>query len=86
MNYNDLKINIENNVDISNKIYICNFLFCNEEKMKSARISVVKNIFCKFVVTKWLDYEYNRYSDRKVFRDKNAAANYAWELFKNLQD
>lgn len=32
MNYNDLKINIENNVDISNKIYICNFLFCNKEK------------------------------------------------------
>lgn len=54
--------------------------------MKSARISVVKNIFCKFVVTKWLDYEYNMYSDRKVFRDKDATANYAWELFKCLQD
>ena len=86
MNYNDLKVNIKNNADISNKIYICNFFSCNEEKMKSVRISVVKNIFGKFVVTKWLDYEYNSYSDRKVFRDKNDAANYAWKLFKSLQD
>lgn len=86
MNYVELKKYIEQNIEVSKKIYICNFLSCNKEKMKNIQISLVKNIFGRFVVTKRLDYEYGRYSDRKVFIDKNVASNYAWKLFEELKN
>ena len=80
MTYKELKNYVEKN-NFSEKIYICNFFTCNTEKMKKAKISIVKNIFGKFVVTKWLDYEYNKVADVQTFFEKDLAADYAWNLF-----
>ena len=85
MTFRELKKQIKTNIDISKKVYICNFFTCNNERMKNARISVVKNLFGEIIVTKWLDYEYGKYSDRKAFFNKDLAADYAWKLFKKLQ-
>lgn len=49
--------------------------------MKNAKISLVKNILGKYIVTLWLDYEYQKYLERKIFSDKDLAADYAWKLF-----
>ena len=84
MNYSELKKIVDTNSNVSKKIYICNFLNCKEEKMKSIRISLVKNLLGRYTVTLWLDYEYGRYSKRRSFKDKNLAAIYAWQLFEQL--
>ncbi len=85
MNYVELKTVVNTHIDISKKIYICNFLNCKEEKMKSTRISLVKNFLGKYIVTLWLDYEYGKFIEQKTFNDKNSAANYAWQLYNNLK-
>lgn len=51
------------------------------EKMKYCTVSIVRNGFGKYVVTKWTDYEYQRYSEQIFFSDKDLAADYAWKLF-----
>jgi len=53
--------------------------------MKSTRISLVKSLLGKYVVTLWLDYEYGRFTERKTFNDKDSAANYAWQLLNSLK-
>lgn len=53
--------------------------------MEKTRISLVKNILGEYVVTLWLDYEYGRFSKQQSFKDKDLAANYAWQLFENLK-
>lgn len=85
MNYDELKKIVDTNNDISKKIYICNFLTCKAEKMKNTKISLVKNLLGKYVVTLWLDYEYGRFSEQKIFNDKDSAANYAWILLNYLK-
>ena len=85
MNYNELKKIVNTNSDISKKIYMCNFLTCKIEKMKNTRISLVKNLLGKYIVTLWLDYEYGRFSEQEIFSDKDSAANYAWKLLNNLK-
>ena len=80
MNYSALKKLVKENADVARKIYICNFLTCRIEKMEKANISIVKNIFGKYVVTKWLDYEYGQYEVRRVFSNKDLAAEFAWKI------
>ena len=84
MDYTRLKKIADTNIDVSKKIYICNFLTCSEKKIRNAQISLVRNLFSKYVVTKWLDYEYGKFLERKEFNDKNLAAAYAWQLYENL--
>lgn len=81
MNLDELKKIVDTNSDISKEIYICNFLTCKIEKMKNTKISIVKNLLGKYVVTLWLDYEYGRFSKQEIFNDKDLAANYAWKIF-----
>lgn len=71
---------IDSDSEISKKIYICNFLTYKTEKMKNTKISVVKNLLGKYVVTIWLDYEYSRFLEQETFNNKDSAANYAWQL------
>lgn len=85
MNYNELKKIVDTNKDISKKIYICNFLTCKTEKIMSSRISLVKNIFGQYLVTLWLDYEYGRFEKQETFKNKDLAADYAWQLFTSLK-
>lgn len=80
MNYSALKKLVKENVDVAKKIYVCNFLTCRIEKMEKANVSIVKNIFGKYVVTKWLDYEYGQYEVRRVFSNKDLAAEFAWQI------
>ena len=85
MNYDELMKIVNTNDNISKKIYICNFLTCKKERMKSTRISLVKNLLGKYVVTLWLDYEYGRFSKQETFKDKDSAAIFVWQLFNNLK-
>ena len=85
MNYSELKKIVDTNINVSKKIYICNFLNCKDEKMKSIRISLVKNLLGRYTVTLWLDYEYGRFTEQETFTNKDSAADYAWQLFKNLK-
>ena len=66
--------------ELRDKLYICTYLTCNSDKMKMAKVTIVKNILGKYIVTHWLDYEYGRYLSRKEFSDKDIAATYAWDL------
>ena len=87
MKYDELKKIIKENSDIAKKIYICNFLTRKDEKIKTTRISIITNILGDYVVTLWLDYEYNRFAEQQTFSDKDLAANYAWQLmikYKNI--
>ena len=87
MKYDELKKIIKENSNIAKKIYICNFLSRKDEKIKTTRISIITNILGDYVVTLWLDYEYNRFAEQQTFSDKDLAANYAWQLmikYKNI--
>lgn len=87
MKYDELKKIIKENSNIAKKIYICNFLTRKDEKIKTTRISIITNILGDYVVTLWLDYEYNRFAEQQIFSDKDLAANYAWQLmikYKNI--
>ena len=87
MKYDELKKIIKENSNIAKKIYICNFLTRKDEKIKITRISIITNILGDYVVTLWLDYEYNRFTEQQTFSDKDLAANYAWQLmikYKNI--
>lgn len=56
------------------------------KKMEATKISIVTNIFCEYVVTLWIDYEYNQFEKEQTFDDKDSAANYAWQLYKDLKN
>lgn len=84
MTYDELKEIVNANSDIRKKIYLFNFFTCRIEKIEKTKISLIKNIFGKYVVTLWLDYEYGKFSERQTFDDKDSAANYAWQLFTRL--
>lgn len=86
MNYDELKKIVDTDRDISKKIYICNFLTCTTEKMKNTKISLVKNLLGKYIVTLWLDYEYGRFLEQQSFGDKDLAAKYAWQLIKKIKN
>lgn len=86
MTYSELKKLVKENSDVSKKIYICNFLTRKDEKMEATKISIVTNIFCEYVVTLWIDYEYNQFEKEQTFDDKDSAANYAWQLYKDLKN
>ena len=81
MTYNDLKKIIKENRNFQYYIYVCNLFTCRYEIMCNTRVSFYRNGAGKYVVTKWLDYEYRRYSDLQIFTDKDLAADYAWKLF-----
>ena len=81
MKYKEIKCIIKEYKEFQKCIYICNFITCDYEKMKYCTVSIVRNGFGKYVVTKWTDYEYQRYSERKIFSDKDLAADNAWKLF-----
>lgn len=81
MNYKDLKRIIRENKNFNKYIYLSNFLTCNVEKMKHCEVSIIMNVFGKYEVTKWLDYDYCKYSDKKYLPNKDLAADYAWKLF-----
>ena len=53
--------------------------------MKNTKISLVKNLLGKYVVTLWQDYEYGKFIAKEEFIDKDSAANHAWQLFNNLK-
>ena len=80
MSYVELKNLIRNSSELRDKLYICTFLSCNSNKMKMAKVTIVKNILGKYIVTQWLDYEYGRYLTRKEFSDKDLAATHAWNV------
>lgn len=87
MKYDELNKIIKENSNIAKKIYIYNFLTRKDEKIKTTRISIITNILGDYVVTLWLDYEYNRFAEQQTFSDKDLAANYAWQLmikYKNI--
>lgn len=52
--------------------------------MKSTKISLVRNLLGKYIVTLWLDYEYGKFLEQQSFSDKDLAANYACQLIKKL--
>lgn len=79
--FHSLKAYIEEYKEVADKIYVCNFLNCDKKKMEHSKITLVKNIFRRYIVTDWLDYEYGSYVARKEFSDKNEAAEFAWKLF-----
>ena len=79
-------IELLNNKNRDDRLYFCTFLTCNLDKMRKAKVTLVKNILGKYEVTKWLDYEYGRYTVRKVFSDRDLAADYAWKLFGECKD
>lgn len=81
MTYSQLRELVCNETSISKQIYISNFIFCDLEKMKSTQITLIRNIFGKYIVTKWLDYEYGQYEECKSFSDKDMAADFAWNLY-----
>ncbi len=58
------------------------FIPKNKEKMKNTKITLVKNLLGKYIVTLWLDYEYGKFSERQSFSDKDLAA--AWLLIQKL--
>jgi hypothetical protein len=76
-----LKAYIEEYKEIADEIYVCNFLNCDKKKMEHSKITLVKNIFGRYIVTDWLDYEYGSYLARKEFSDKDEAAEFAWKMF-----
>ena len=80
MTYTELESLFKTRDEWNGRLYICNFLNCDQNKMKEAKVTVVKNVLGKYVVTEWLDYEYGRYRSVKEFSDKDAAADHAWEL------
>lgn len=85
MTYLELVKKVSNDDELSREIYICCFINCKKEKMKNAKITLIKNILGFYVVTQWLDYEYQKYLERKNFSDKDEAANFVWNLVqKNL--
>lgn len=81
MKYNDLKKIIKENKNFQQFIYVSNLFTCKYEIISNTSISIYRNILGKYVVTKWLDYEYDRYSENVIFSDKDLAADYAWKLF-----
>ena len=81
MKYNDLKKIIKENKNFQQFIYVCNLFTSKYEIMCNTSISICRNILGKYVVTKWLDYEYGRYSEKVFFSDKDLAAEYDWKLF-----
>ena len=42
--------------------------------MKYCRVSIVRNALGKYVVTKWTDYEYQKYLEQNFFSDRDLAA------------
>ena len=54
--------------------------------MEKTKISLVKNILGEYVVTLWIDYEYFKFEKEQTFDDKDSAANYAWQLYKDLKN
>lgn len=80
MTYDELLNQINENQELGERLYICTFFTCDHEKMRRAKVTIVKNILGKYVVTRWLDFEYGRYLVKKEFTDKNLAADYAWNL------
>ena len=81
MTYNDLKKIAKENKNFQQFIYVCNLFTCRYEIICNTRVSLYRNVLGKYVVTKWLDYEYQKYSEIKIFSDKDLAADYAWKLF-----
>lgn len=81
ISYRSLIAFINEYPQIANKIYICNFLNCDKNKIKNAEITIITNIFGKYVVTDWLDYERGQYLERIEFSDKDEAAEFTWKLF-----
>lgn len=83
MTYTELKSLIRTRGEWNGRLYICNFLNCDQDKMKNATVTLVKNASGKYVVTEWLDYEYGRYRSVKEFSDKDAAADHAWNILRS---
>ena len=81
LTYLELKEIIKSNIEVSQKIYITNFLLCKIDKERVSQISIIRNVFGKYIVTKWIDYDYMKYSHRSIFTDKDMAADYAWRLY-----
>ncbi len=84
LTYLELKEIIKSNIEVSQKIYITNSFLRKIDDERVSQISIVRNLFGKYVVTKWLDYDYMKYSDMKEFTDKDMAADYAWQLYLEL--
>lgn len=80
MTYKKLKEIIKENKKFQEEIYISNFITCNDME-SHARISIYRNIYNTYIVTKWRDYDYCRFEEQQSFKDKDLAADYAWKLF-----
>ena len=80
MTYNELKKLIKVN-NFQEYIYVSNLFTRRYEIVCNTSISIYRNGLRSYIVTKWRDYDYGRYSERKIFSDKDLAADYAWKLF-----
>ena len=83
--YHSLKCYMAEYCEIAESIYVCNILNCDKGQMAKSEITLVKNLFGKYVVTDWMDYEYGQFSESRSFTDPDLAAQYAWRLFVNRQ-
>ena len=80
MTYSELLSQISESQELSERLYICTFFTCDYERMRRATVTMVKNVFGKYVVTRWSDFEYGRYLEKKEFANKDLASDCAWEL------
>lgn len=80
MTYEELKKLIDIDEKVAKNIYICNFFNCKIERMMSTKVSMVSNVLGKYVVTRWLDYEYGQYQERQEFSHRDHAADFAWYI------
>ena len=80
MTYDELLNHVHEDKEIGERLYVCTFLTCDYDKMRRATVTMVKNILGKYVVTRWLDFEYGRYLVKKEFTNKDLASDCAWNL------
>jgi hypothetical protein len=50
-------------------------------KKENIGVELIKVFWGKYVVLKWTDFEYGKSEGKKVFKSKNEALTYLWDLF-----
>lgn len=82
MTFKEYKEIIKKDPSFKEKIYYSNFFTFNPRKYNYPEVTVCKNILFKYVVATWLDYECFRQDIVKVFKNKDEAIDFAWNLLK----
>ena len=76
-----LKDIIKENRKFQEEIYISNCFNRKYEIESHADITIYRNIYNIYIVTKWWDHEYHIPKEQQCFKDKDLAVDYAWKLF-----